>query len=1266
MLRWIFRFVTFTLLIVTPAITLSTARADVRLMDAAPLIRNFSAEEIGTTAKVRCLLETPDGILFAGADRLLIFDGVAWTLAKVENTPEILSLCQEGDRIWIGGINEVGYFEKDGENGYVYKSVTARLGENFYGTVSRIFPLSGNMVFITERKVIQLPLQKGPAKIWELPSNPKLKAFLYDGAIYINQTISGEIKTWALRNDALEPDKSLFGADGHYRTLIGQIGDHWIWGAGKDLYEKDKNSGVEREFYTDNGELSRARFMGMGICKDKYVYITTQTGGVFMVGLDGEPRQLTKASGLASDCCNALCASQAKGVWAATDEGISFIYQSDDASWIALPGPAHAILGDRSNLLISYNQGAFRYSPSKREDFPELSMALWARLGTDIYAVSSGKIYKSSGDGASFSEWGDYGTQPISSIIGGGNTGKVLYAASAMSSGSRGLMRIDVLSGQKTMIEIPEGIVYYLQDKAGSIWVSTLAGSVIMLDAELQKGMLQMSGKRRSKLTLHDGAPVVLYDDSGFTTIKGDRIRGTGKVSDAFGTENTEGSAWICGRSDDALRVGTVVHDGAGLNWQRKNIPGLRRFKNLSAIYRSGNDLWLGGETGVIQVDISKLDAPDFVLPAGAEINIRNSSKRTQRTVPSSVRALQLANDEQEVSIKFRTHVWGLLEPPQYESRLLPLEDDWTLHKYGEVITRKNLPTGQYTLQVRVRHLGEAGPVTSFQVWRKLPWYLSYAGITLFALAGGLAFYGAVKLRTRQITARNRELEAKIIERTQELARANAAKSEFLAAMSHEIRNPMNGVIGIVKILQEAKLGAREKYYLTTLHRCAEQLRTTVDDVLDFSKIEAGKMTLHLDSFDLVESINATISAVDLTGDRLELTSWAGQRPVVTGDQGKFMQILTNYFTNSLKYGVPPAATIDVFVLSEGPQRCRVTVAVKNAGPDIPPNELPTLFDSFTRGEFAKRGRIGGSGLGLSICKKFAEAMGGSVGVTSSGGVTVFQITIPFEIANLRSKATGEASTPRQLHARALAIEDEDYNRLVLGSILQKLGYRVDWACDGKTALQLAQQNGYDLVLTDLMLPDTDGGTLTKDLLALCEEPKPPVFAVTAYSTKEKEDECLRAGMAGFISKPITVEKLEAALQKWADGRPSLAKAMVEQEEVGTPISVQQLAKLGPLEAILPDFAKKIQDEWAQIDRMLEDRECTPAANAAHKLVSAMLLVEADVASDQLRLLESRLRDGALESEIEKVRSICREEIAAVAKSLLSVLKRRQRINEDL
>jgi signal transduction histidine kinase/DNA-binding NarL/FixJ family response regulator len=1253
-----------SLLVFAAVVALVPCRADVQLADVTPLIRNYTAEEIGTTAKVKCLLETTDGVLYAGADRLLIFDGVAWTQSKVENTPEILSICQEGNRIWVGGVNEVGFFEKNAGNEYVYKSATSRLGEGFFGTVLRVFHVGQNMVFITERKVIQLPLVKGSAKIWELPSESKLRGFLSDGIIYVHQGISGEVKTWALRNETLEPDRSFYAADGHYRTLIGQMGDRVILGAQVDLFEKDKKTGVERRFYTDSGILRSANLSGSAYVNGA-VYLSTSLGGVFVVRSDGEFRQISKARGLVSDFCNSVCGSQANGVWVASDEGVSFIHQIDDASWFPLLGPARAIFGDRTELFVSYSQGAYRYLREEKDDLPLLPRARWARLGANIYAATGGKVYQAKVGTGEFAEWGTASGQSINSIIGGSDSDRVLYAGKVVAAGTGGLLRIDVKTGQKTMMEIPEGISYYLQDKTGKLWVSTVAGSVMMLDSELQKGVLQFSGKKRSRLTLHEGDPVVLYDDAGFTTIKGDRILGTENVAAAFGTENVDGAAWICGRTDDVWRIGTLGNDGASLSWMRKNIPGLRRFKNPSALYRSGNDLWIGGESGIIQVDTSKLEGPDFALPDGAEIALRSIAKKTQRILPSNTRTLLLTNDEQEISISFKTKVWGLREPPQFESRLLPLEDVWTLHKYGEVITRKNLPTGQYTLQLRVRHLGDVGPVTTLRVWRKLPWYFSYAGISLFAFAGSLLFFGAVKLRTRQITARNRELELKIVERTQELAKANAAKSEFLAAMSHEIRNPMNGVIGIVKILQDSKLGAREKYYLTTLHRCAEQLRTTVDDVLDFSKIEAGTITLHPDTFDLSECINATISAVDLTGDRLELTSWAGQRPMVTGDQGKFMQILTNYFTNSLKYGVPPSASIDVFVLNEGPQRCRVTVAVKNGGPDLPPNEIATIFDSFTRGEFAKRGRIGGSGLGLSICKKFAEAMGGSVGVMSSGGITVFQLSVPFEISHNRSKAEDEdASVPRQLHARALAIEDEDYNRLVLGNILQKLGYRVDWACDGKTALQLAQQNGYDLVLTDLMLPDTDGGTLTKEILAVSENPKPPVFAVTAYSTKEKEEECLNAGMAGFISKPITVEKLEAALQNWADGRRTGARTIVDQTEVETPVSIAQLSKLGPLEIILPDFTKKILSEWALIDRMLEDRECTPAANAAHKLISAMLLVEADVASDQLRLLESRLRDGALESEIEKVRTICHEEIEKAASALRATLKRKQRINE--
>lgn len=1244
---------------------------DVRAMSSVvnevPLIKNFTADTVGTTAKVWCLLESPDGHLYAGADRLLIFDGVNWTQVRTENMSEIRSLCLQGNRIWAGGTNEVGFFEKNEEGTYIYTSITKKLGDDFFGTVQQIYNLDGSIVVVMFRKIIQI-VQKPDitAKITDFQSNQSLRVFLLNGTLYINQKVGDELKLWMLKDGVFEAAVVPFSRENHITVLLGKISEWWIGGMDRKIYAKNPDTGDERCIYDDRGDLLRAGLNGSSVCSGDRMYIGTHSGGYFVVDLQGNMQQVSKAQGLASDTCSAILPGRAGGVWVATDDGISFVQDRAGAGWIPLSSEARYIYAEGRELYVSCAQSAFLLSPRDKIELPYLLRAYWARANDSIYAMALGKLYRTSVGESDFKEVeveGEGGMQ-LRSAVGFQGASPAIYVAFAASSGMPGIKRLDLKTGQTTTAEISEGLGYHLIDKDGRLWFRTGSGDIMMIDAELRRGSRQMTSRKRSTLSLHEGHPLVLFNDSGFVSVSGEKIANTENVVNALGTETIDGPAWICGRFENSLRLGLVANDAGGLVWKSKNMPGLRRFKNVTAIFRAGSDLWIGGDAGLIHVDTDKLSGPDFTLP-DMKIVVRNPKTKEQRTVPAGTKTIQLTNSEQEVALHLETHVWGLLEPPQYESRLLPIEDEWKLHKYGEDIARSYVPTGQYTLQLRVRHLGETGSVTTFHLVRPLPWYFSYTGITLFGLVACLLFYGAVKLRTRQITARNRELEQKIVERTQELARANAAKSEFLAAMSHEIRNPMNGVIGIVKILQEAKLGAREKYYLTTLHRCAEQLRTTVDDVLDFSKIEAGAITLHPDTFDLAESINATISALDLVGDRLELASWAGPRPTVTGDQGKFCQILTNYFSNALKYGVPSAASIDVYVLNEGSQRCQVTVAVKNTGPDIPPHEQSTLFDTFTRGEYAKRGRIGGSGLGLSICKKFAETMGGSVGLTSSGGLTIFQVSVPFEIAQVRRRDDSDVVVTRSLNARALAIEDEDYNRLVLGSILAKLGYKVDWACDGKTALQLAQQNGYDLILTDLMLPDTDGGTLTREILKYCEEPKPPVFAVTAYSTKEKEDECKQAGMAGFISKPITVEKLEASLQSWASRHRMSAKPFAEPYTPATHITVEQLGRLGPLEAILPDFMRKTESEWAGIDRMLEDRECTPAANAAHKLISAMLLIEADVLSDQLRLLESRLRDGALESEIEKVRSICREEVANVIQALQAALARHRRFNAD-
>ena len=379
-----------------------------------------------------------------------------------------------------------------------------------------------------------------------------------------------------------------------------------------------------------------------------------------------------------------------------------------------------------------------------------------------------------------------------------------------------------------------------------------------------------------------------------------------------------------------------------------------------------------------------------------------------------------------------------------------------------------------------------------FTVVRPWPWWLRAWAWPLYLLAVGGLVLGLVRWRTRRLERHTRDLEARVAERTAELRKANAVKEEFLASISHEIRNPLNGVVGICEMLAERNVGPREHVLVRTLGGCADQLRSMLDDILDFSHLERAVPTLSRTDFELVSLVeeSARVMDPDLKACSLILPE---QPCWLHGDSGKIRQVLCNLISNALKYGVPQEAGIEVHVTPTDGGKGRVRIAVRNTGPTIPAEEIPRLFESFRRGR--QTAGVPGSGLGLAVCRRLSQAMGGHLTAASQEGLTefAFEVVLPSAQPPVRAE-----SAPAQI-SRALAIEDEDYNRLVLGHVLRALGYSVDWAEDAATALRLAAAHPYDLVLTDWRLPDMEGGELCKRLLEIMPTPKPPVVAVTAY-----------------------------------------------------------------------------------------------------------------------------------------------------------------------
>ena len=407
-----------------------------------------------------------------------------------------------------------------------------------------------------------------------------------------------------------------------------------------------------------------------------------------------------------------------------------------------------------------------------------------------------------------------------------------------------------------------------------------------------------------------------------------------------------------------------------------------------------------------------------------------------------------------------------------------------------------------------------------------------------------------------------------------------------------------------------------------------------LDDILDFSRMEHGNIPLHSGVFELrglVEE-SARVMAPPLEACSLLLPE---EPRWFVGDSGRIRQIVCNLVSNALKYGRPREAGVELRIEPEGLNRSRIRIAVRNTGPTIPPEELPRLFESFRRGSTA--GSTPGTGLGLAICRRLAEAMGGHLTAASADGNTEFAL----ELVLIHSHAPEPSAGPPPAVSRALAIEDEDYNRLALGHVLRALGFSVDWAPDGASALKLAARQPYDLILTDWRLPDVEGDELCRRLQRILPEPKPPVVAVTAYSSPEKIAAAKAAGMAGFVTKPVTLEKLEHLI-RGLSGNLSPRRSL---DVARSPFTASVLAGLGDLAPPVEKLAADLAAGWQQTEAMANLHD-PRTGRSAHALRSLLLLAGEEDTSEQVGLLEAAADDSDWET-VQRLLPFLSGEIAA-------------------
>ncbi len=1210
-----------------------------------PLIEIYSPQETGLHGPKWSVAEDGQGRILIGSSGLLVYDGKRWTLSPMPGVSRLRALAPDGKgRVWAGGNDEVGYFDLYPDGVYRYTSLRDRLSVRAASIreVWRILIRGDDVYFVADECVLRWT--GSTMETIEVPNERRLSGSVSGGRVFIGPNRRGVLE---IKGNEVVPLLSMDQLGGANLLSIECEPDGGYFAATSSGLVRWKDGRLTKLGAESNAYIARHIITDLARLPDGSFAVGTHTGGLVLVAPDfASFRVLGAEQGLPGDSISRVLADRRGTLWVITDTLISRVQVSRAVSYF---GPENGLRG-RTQSLVSEGGG------------------MLAATSEGLFSLTQGvdglsRFERRSGGAQQYDRLKQIGHQVFGGRFGGldaihpgeprllAKTDRWVHAIAESQTKTGRIWIADgptvssvdlpVTPGQRAepAVVLPDTVISLHETPDGVLWagtdvrgvyriVSDGAGPVRAEPVGPDRGLPGKGGQ--SRLRGYRDTVVVFSSHAAFrlrpgaTRFEPISALPASTVLDAVVSDTGILVGIDRAANDSGDRPGVGFLEGLDTDhptWRELPLAGLNKIGSIHSLAMqsrpAGDVVWVGGNRGVLRVEPKALALPG--LPVRPVIMLSESQPHANRP-GSGPWDLVFPNENNRFVFTYSCPDYPSQGLIRFQTRLVGQSDLWS--EPSKVTSREftYLWEGGYRFQVRsVYEDGQVSAPAELEFRVLPPWHRTLWAYLFYALLAVAVLLLIARVRNRAIIAKNRQLSSLVRERTRELERANAAKDEFVASMSHEIRNPMSGVIGLATALEGTKLDPHQRQLLVMMRECADHLAGLVEDVLDFERIKAGAITFERAPFqvrELVDSIRLmTREQARKAGMEIVIDIGSTVPELLIGDRLRIRQILLNYVTNAVKYAQRGRITLSADAIRHDRTRHTVIFAVHDEGPGISQVEQARLFSKFARGKAAKSGKVSGAGLGLAVCRNLAEKMGGSATVESDEGAgATFYLRLPLE------ESAALAPDPLEVDvvegevppASALIVEDQEFNRIGLVATLRKMAVEAEAVGSAEEALERLGNHSYDLILVDWELPGMSGLELVAEIRRR-EGPARRAFivAVTAHATEERVAQCMAAGMDSFVGKPITVDRLRRALLNPPGARRASAPVVLAE-------SAYNLEMLTYLSGGEPGaFRRRVQQYLVELDTFLsalhlgaigEDFESV--RKQAHKLSSHASVVQ--------------------------------------------------------